>query len=176
MPTVSTLNSENKCRITVRKPAISPAKKLSLTGKWSDFKWFLVSFQEKQKKELSQPKLECGWTRFWGSKKVSKSNVGGGVRLSLFLSAAIAKDLGITWAVVVLFHLSHFLFKRNLSEKKFSLSGNHTGVILLPSHVLYQLSCSNIVIIPMENFSIKFQKPRRRPRASPGSSYSSHRC
>ena len=60
-----------------------------------------------------------------------------------------AKDQGITWVVVVLLlvlvhHLAHFLLKINSSESNLSLPGNRTGVLLLPSQALYQLSYGNI--------------------------------
>ena len=57
-----------------------------------------------------------------------------------------AKDLGITRVVVVLvlFHVSHFLIKRNLSEKNSSSERNQIGVLQHPSQVLYQLSYNNI--------------------------------
>ena len=87
----------------------------------------------------------------------------------LFCMRPSAKDLGITRVVIVLvlFRLAHFLFKRNLSEKKFSISGYQSEVLLLTS----QLSYSDIVKIPLENYLFKFQKPHRRPGASPGSRF-----
>ena len=48
------------------------------------------------------------------------------VVLLVFCLLPSAKDLGMTGVLVVvavLFQLSHFLFRRNLSEKKSSLSG-----------------------------------------------------
>ena len=55
-----------------------------------------------------------------------------------------AKDQGITWVVIHVHHLVHFLLKINISENNFSLPGTQTGVFLLPSQALYQLSYGNI--------------------------------
>ena len=67
-----------------------------------------------------------------------------------------AKDQGITWVVlvlvVILHHLVHLLFKINLSEKKFSLPGNRTGVLILPSQALSQLSYSTTDTNSLEIF------------------------
>ena len=63
-----------------------------------------------------------------------------------------AKDQGITLVAVVLSDRSHFLFKRNLWGKKFSLARNWIRVLWNPSQALYQLSYSNIVTHSMENY------------------------
>ena len=74
--------------------------------------------------------------------KIKKKNLRALVHLFCtvhFCLQPSAKDQGITWVVVLLglvHHLVHFLFKINLSEKKFSLPGNQTGVLLLPSRAL----------------------------------------
>ena len=66
----------------------------------------------------------------------------------------LAKDQGITWVVLVLVlhHLVHFLLKIILSEKKFSLPGNQTRVLLLPRQALNQLSYSATDTIWLEFF------------------------
>ena len=60
---------------------------------------------------------------------------------------------------------------KEIEVKKYSLTKNRTGVIWHPSQGLYQLSYCNIVTRKVINLTLKFQKPRRRPRPSPGSSF-----
>ena len=77
-----------------------------------------------------------------------------------------AKDQEIIQAVVVvvvavvLSHLSHFIFKRNLSEKLFFLAENLTRVLLCASQAFYQLSYSNIDSPAMENYLFNLKKFR----------------
>ena len=74
---------------------------------------------------------------------MSKYRNGSGRAFGNFCLRPPAKDQGITRVVVdvdvvvvlvlVLHHLVHFLFKRNLSEKKISLTGNRTRVLQIYS-------------------------------------------
>ena len=75
-----------------------------------------------------------------------------------------AKDQGITWVGVVLLlvlvhHLVHFLFKRNLKEKKFSLTGNLTGVLQLPSQALFSAELIYCMIKIAYTFMVKIVPP-----------------
>ena len=91
-----------------------------------------------------------------------------------------AKDLGITRVVVVvvvvvLFHLSHFLFKRNLSEKSSSSPGIESGSFGTPAKCSINWATDTLVNLwwKINYLTWEFQKSRRRPCASPGSSFSS---
>ena len=92
---------------------------------------------------------------------------------SLFLSKAIGQRITrvvavvVVVVVVVLFHLPHFLFKRNLSEKNVFLSGSRTGVLLRASQALYQLTYSvlvnyffNLRILVTQHFLISNTRPQ----------------
>ena len=67
--------------------------------------------------------------------------------------------------VVVLFHLSHFLFKRNISEKKLSRPGNEHGSLSMPvkHSINYPLSNSNINTILLENYLVNLRILKNRP-------------
>ena len=81
----------------------------------------------------------------------------GSCSLQTFCRRPSAKDLGITRVVAVLFHLSHFLFKRNRSEKNLSLIGTQIRGFWHPSQALYQLSNSNIVTLTLESYLFNFK-------------------
>ena len=78
-----------------------------------------------------------------------------------------AKDLGITRVVVVLvlFHLSHLLFKRNLNEKKIHPSGKQPGVLEHASQALQQLSLSDKDLLLLENDLFNLRLSKTRPQS-----------
>ena len=82
----------------------------------------------------------------------------------------MAKDQGITRVVVVvvvavLCHSSHFVNKRNLCETNYPKPGFKPGTFTIPVK-----SYRDIVTLLFEKLK-DFKKPRRRPCASPGSSF-----
>ena len=72
-----------------------------------------------------------------------------------------AKDQGITFVfvVVLVHHLVHFLFKRNLSEKKSSLTGNQTNVLQIHSQAHIHWATKPCILLMWNLISISSHRP-----------------
>ena len=85
----------------------------------------------------------------------------------LFLSAANRpKTKELLKLLLLFFFICLISTLKEISVIKFSLTKNQTGDFGFPSHVLYQLSYSNIVTILMENELLLIRISKAMPQTS----------